>query len=203
MKSNNFPTTPTTINYYNTFATDFVSSTAQVDFHSTQDRFLSFLKPGALILDFGCGSGRDTKYFLGKGYEVEAIDGSAKLCELASEFTGIKVKEMLFEELDDIEKYDGIWACASILHLSKKSLPEIIIKMKNAIKVGGYIYTSFKLGDFEGEINGRYFTFLDIDSFKELIKGIDDIIIEESFISEDARKGREEEIWLNLIIKRI
>ena len=68
------------------------------------------LPVGSRILDFGCGSGRDTKYFLEKGYRVEATDGSAELCKLASAFTGIEVKEMLFQDLDASGKYKGIWA---------------------------------------------------------------------------------------------
>ena len=65
---------------------------------------------GSRILDFGCGSGQDTKYFLEKGYRVEATDGSDELCKLASAFTGIEVKEMLFQDLDASGKYKGIWA---------------------------------------------------------------------------------------------
>ena len=72
---------------------------------------------------------------------------------------------MLFEELDVVEKYDGIWACASILHVEKKKLPDILKRMATATKNGGVIYTSFKYGDFEGEKNGRYFTYLTEESF--------------------------------------
>ena len=98
--------------------------------HITQDRFLRVLAENRFILDFGCGSGRDTKYFLSKGYQVEATDGSSELCKLASAFTGIKVKEMLFQDLDASDKYDGIWACSSILHLSKKKLLPVSRRMR-------------------------------------------------------------------------
>ena len=94
-----------------------------------QDKFLEKLNPDAYILDFGCGAGRDTKYFLSRGYQVDAIDGSEQLCRIASEYTGIKVRQMLFQELDEKEKYDGIWACASILHLPKKQLREVLENM--------------------------------------------------------------------------
>lgn len=90
--------------------------------HPIQDAFLSYLKPGARILDFGCGSGRDTKYFLEHGFEVDAIDGSERLCALAGKLTGIPVKQMLFEDLDAMDVYDGIWACASVLHLEYEPL---------------------------------------------------------------------------------
>ena len=85
-----------TIDYYNLNAENFIQSTQNVDMHLAQDKFLHLLNEGAAILDFGCGSGRDTRYFLDKGYQVTATDGSAELCRWASAFTGIEVKEMLF-----------------------------------------------------------------------------------------------------------
>ena len=105
-----------TLDYYNQNADQFVKGTVSVDFKKTQDRFLEALS-GKRILDFGCGSGRDTKYFIEAGFEVVATDGSAELCKSASEYTGITVKQMLFGELEDIDRYAGIWACSSILHL--------------------------------------------------------------------------------------
>jgi len=118
-----------TLDYYNQNADDFIQGTISVDFASTQDRFIKRIAPGALILDFGCGSGRDTKYFLDKGFIVEATDGSEELCKRASEYTGITVKQMLFQELDAKEKYAGIWACSSILHLPKDELKGVLVKM--------------------------------------------------------------------------
>lgn len=106
----------------NSIEFNFIESTQNVDMHQDQDRFLRLLDEDASILDFGCGSGRDTRYFLDKGYQVTATDGSAEICRLASSFTGIAVKEILFGELDDINTYDGIWVCSSILHLPKNEL---------------------------------------------------------------------------------
>ena len=102
-----------------------------------QDRFLEKLEKGSYILDFGCGSGRDTKYFLEQGYRVEAVDGSDELCKRASQYTGIQVKQMFFEELSAVDKYDGIWACSSILHLPIDQLAEVVQKMAAALRGGG------------------------------------------------------------------
>ena len=169
-----------------------------VAFHT----FLSYLPPRSHILDFGCGSGRDTKYFLAQGHQVDATDGSEELCKIASEYTGIPVKQMLFEDLDAVEKYAGIWACASILHVAKTQLSEILRKMTTATKKGGIIYTSFKYGDFEGEKNGRFFTFLTENSFEELIKDIPELRIEKMWTSADVRADRVDEKWLNIILKK-
>ena len=191
-----------TINYYNQNAENFIANTQNADMHPTQERFLRLLDANTSILDFGCGSGRDTKYFLEKGYQVTATDGSAELCRLASEFTGIKVKEMLFQELDAINQYDGIWACSSILHLPKKELLPVIQKMCEALKDNGIIYTSFKYGDFEGERNGRYFTDFTEKTFREYIEKVPELTIEEAWITSDVRPGRGEEKWLNLILRK-
>ena len=191
-----------TIDYYNLNVENFIQSTQNVDMHLVQDKFLHLLNEGAAILDFGCGSGRDTRYFLDKGYQVTATDGSAELCRRASAFTGIEVKEMLFGELDEIDTYDGIWACSSILHLPKNELLLVIRKMCDALKSTGVIYTSFKYSDFEGVRNGRYFTDFTEDSFKEFIAEIPELTIEEYWITGDARPGRGDEKWLNLILRK-
>ena len=191
-----------TIDYYNQNAKNFIENTQNVDMHLAQDKFLQLLDSQSSILDFGCGSGRDTKYFLEKGYHVTATDGSAELCKLASAFTGIEVKEMLFQELDDINKYDGIWACSSILHLPKKELFPVLRKMCIALKSAGVIYSSFKYGDFEGERNGRYFTDFTEDTFRDFIKDIPELTIEDHWITSDVRPGRGNETWLNLIIRK-
>lgn len=192
-----------TLNYYNTNANSFVSSTLSVDFTQTQDKFLNLLPPTASILDFGCGSGRDTKCFLDAGMQVDATDGSEELCRLASEYTGIPVRQMLFEDLDAKAQYDGIWACSSILHLSKDVLKDVIMKMIVALKEHGIIYTSFKYGTFEGERNGRFFTDFTEETFREFVSDVDEIKIEESWITGDVRPGRGDERWLNLILRKI
>lgn len=194
--------TSTTLNYYNQNADSFIQGTVSVDFSQVQDKFLERLNEGDYILDFGCGSGRDTKYFLKKGMVVDAIDGSVNLCKLASEYTGIKVRNILFQELDEQEKYDGIWACASILHLSKEELSVVLDKMIAALKKNGIIYTSFKYGDFEGERNGRYFTDFTDKSFKEFIENVAGVEIVEYWITGDVRQGRGEEKWLNIILQK-
>lgn len=191
-----------TLTYYNQNATQFYDSTISVEFTATQQRFLSHLSESAIILDFGCGSGRDTKAFLDQSYSVEAIDGSVELCKLAAAHTGIQVRHMLFQELSAVNKYDGIWACSSILHLPKAELSEVMRKMSAALKPNGIIYTSFKYGTFSGERNGRYFTDMTEETFAEFIRHIDELQIEEQWITSDVRPGRGEEQWLNLILRK-
>ena len=191
-----------TLDYYNKNAQQFSKETISVDFTKTQDRFLNYLTDKGYILDFGCGSGRDTKYFLDKGFQVKAVDGSKELCRLAAEYTGIKVGQMLFEDLDEKEIYDGIWACSSILHLAYGELEDVFIKMARALTSHGILYTSFKYGTAEGERNGRYFTDMTEENFRKFIQNIDSVKIEEYWITGDVRQGRGEEKWLNLILRK-
>ncbi len=124
-----------TINYYNSNAKEFVSGTVSVDFESIQKKFTDRLPEKSVILDFGCGSGRDTKYFMSEGYQVDAVDGSIELCRLAREYTGMEVENIYFDELAQVEKYDGIRACSSMLHLPLDDLTDVMSKMIIALKV--------------------------------------------------------------------
>ena len=191
-----------TLGYYDSHADKFYKSTVNIEFTTMQEKFLTKLEKGSNILDFGCGSGRDTKYFFEQGYNVEAIDGSAELCKLASEYTGIKVRNIFFQNLSEVDKYDGIWACSSILHLPVGELDEVMKKMVIALKKNGIIYTSFKYGTFAGERNGRYFTDMTEEVFAVFLSGIDGLKIEEQWITSDVRPGRGEEKWLNLILRK-
>ena len=191
-----------TLEFYNANANQFSESTRDVDFSATQKSFLKLLPKGGTILDFGCGSGRDTKFFLENGFEVDATDGSEELVELASEFTGIKVKKMLFNELREKNKYNGIWACSSILHLPKDELLNVFQKMAIALKDNGVIYTSFKYGTFEGERNGRYFTDFTEATFQNFSQQFLNLSIENYWITSDVRSERSDEKWLNLLLRK-
>ncbi len=191
-----------TLDYYNKNASSFAEGTVDVDFYDTQKHFQKLLPEQGCILDFGCGSGRDTKYFLSQNFQVDAIDGSEKLCLIASDYTGIKVKKMLFNELEEIEKYDGIWACSSILHLPQNELKAVLGKMVKALKINGIIYTSFKYGEFEGERNGRYFTDFTEEKFEKFVQNIENVKLREEWITSDVRPGRGDEKWLNLILQK-
>ena len=191
-----------TLEYYNKKAHEFVNNTVSVKFTDTQDLFLKYLPENGYILDFGCGSGRDTKYFKDKGYKIKAIDGSEELCQIASEYSGIKVECMLFQDLNENDQYDGIWACASILHLSKTEMKDVFKKMIRSLKKNGIIYTSFKYGEFEGMKNDRYFSDFTEKIFQEYLINIEGVELEKQWVTADVRPDRGEEKWLNIILRK-
>lgn len=192
----------TTIDYYNKNAKKYSSSTIGVDFSSTQERFLDYLPQHAKILDFGCGAGRDTKAFLEKGFDVDAVDGSEELCMIASAYTGIAVRQMFFQQLGVVAKYDGIWACASILHLPNDELVSVMKKMSVALKPTGIIYTSFKYGTFSGKRNDRFFSDFTEQTFNGFLLNIPELKCDEYWISTDVRPNRKDEKWMNIILSR-
>jgi len=192
-----------TLRYYAKNAESFGKSTLNVDMSDARGRFLELLPSHASVLDFGCGSGRDAKAFKDLGYRVEACDGSEELCLLASEWAGIPVRTMLFQDLSEVSRYDGIWACASILHLNKEKLKDVLFKIARALKPDGILYTSFKYGTFEGIRNGRYFTDFTGTSLERFLKDIPELRTIETWVTKDVRPERKEEKWLNILVRRV
>lgn len=190
-----------TIRYYDEHAEAFAAETAGADMGECRSKFLNYLQPGRKILDAGCGSGRDAAAFLDAGYEVEAFDASRELCRLASEKTGINVKQRRFEELEGEGLYDGIWACASLLHVSRTDLPDVIKRLYRLLRDGGILYASFKKGTGERLKDGRYFHDLEETACREIMEEAG-LTVLESFISGDVRKGREREKWVNIISRK-
>ena len=185
-----------TICYYDRNAEEFAAGTENADMQELRGRFLKYLNPGAKILDAGCGSGRDALAFLKAGYEVDAFDGSAQMCRIASERTGISVRQLRFEEVEGEDEYDGIWACASLLHVHAKDLPAVLKRLYKLLKRGGVLYVSFKYGSGEREKGDRYFHDLTESECRDLLAGAGFSEME-ILVTGDVRAGRQDEKWVN------
>ena len=197
-----------TIKYYEKEYETFIAETIDADTEVLRRRFLSHITDNGEILDLGCGSGRDTKAFIDAGYRVSAIDGSEEICRAASEYTGIDVKCMDFFDIKDEAAYDGIWACASVLHVEKSRIPKLLEVLYRALKKGGVLYLSFKYGDHDGFRDGRHFTDLNENGFSELLDSLycesvtrDEFELIDEWKSEDVRRGKNVE-WLNVILRK-
>ena len=191
-----------TLDYYNQQASLYNETTFSIEFEQRRAFFLKYLPVGAHLLDLGCGSGRDSRAFLEQGYQVTAIDGSEELCKLASKNIGQSVRCQRFEALTDQCLYDGVWACASLLHLATPALKEAIHNVERALKPGGYFYASFKYGIYEGERAGRYFNDFTEEKWKDLLRYFPTLTLQELEVTTDVIPGREDVRWLNLIMRK-
>ena len=190
------------IGYYNTNADQFFASTIGADISELRNRFTKYLNQGDYILDLGCGSGRDTKAFLDQEFRVDAIDGSEELCKKASEYTEIQVKNQCFQDLNEEDKYNGVWACASLLHVEYNELPDVFSKVYTALKTNGVFYMSFKLGDSDVIREDRHFTDMNDERFDALnVQAIGFEVIDR-WQTLDVRPDRNVE-WFNVILKKV
>jgi SAM-dependent methyltransferase len=199
-----------TLAYYEDQATAFFAETVTVDMAPLYARFLAHLPPGGSILDAGCGcgcgcgcgSGRDARAFQRLGYAVTAFEASPALARLASEHCGLPVEVRRFQDVEWHDRFDGIWACASLLHVPMAELPEVFGRLGRALKFGGVLYASFKYGAGEREHGGRRFTDLDEAGLAGLVEAVPARVVIETWVTEDRREGREGERWLNAVLAR-
>lgn len=187
--------------YYDENAVAFFDSTVGVDMAPIYEKFLPHVAKGGLILDAGCGSGRDARYFLASGYDVTAFDASRELCGLATDYLGKEVLWLRFEDIQWEEQFDAVWACASLLHVPQIQLAETFSKLTRAMKAGAVMYVSFKQGQGERQVGGRHFTDLTQDRLRDLVASIEGLQFIEQWLTEDRRPGREE-IWLNALLRK-
>lgn len=190
-----------TIDYYNQNADQFFTATYDVDMTSLYKIFLHYLPDNASILDLGCGSGRDSLAFKNFGYQVNAVDSSKELVEKARQLTGLPVRLENFYELSELNQYDGVWACASLLHCERKRLPEVLEKILKALKVNGICYMSFKYGAGDRYKDGRQFTDMDESQTQSLLKKFDNILLLQQWITIDKRPNHNED-WLNIVFQK-
>ena len=189
------------IEYYSQNAADYFEKTVDIDMQEYWDRFIQNLPEGGSILDLGCGSGRDSAYFMSLGYDVTAMDASEEMCALASIHIGQDVLNLSFDEMDFDEVFDGIWACASLLHVPSDKIDDILSKIMEGIKVNGVLFMSFIYGEFEGERDGRYYTDFRTRTLKELIARHDNMELIEIQKCADTQEDNKD--WVYAIVKKL
>jgi SAM-dependent methyltransferase len=190
------------IEYYSKNAGAYFEKTVDVDMQECWDSFTGLLPEGGSVLDLGCGSGRDSAYFVSCGFDVTAMDACEDMCDLASIHIGQDVLQLSFAEMDFNEVFDGIWACASLLHIPGDEIEDILTKVVNSLKINGVLYMSFHYGDFEGERDGRYYKDYRTKSLKDLIARHEGLELIEIQKCQDTRPETNAE-WIYALARRI
>ena len=191
-----------TINYYNENAETFYQNTVDIDLEPFYEKFLRYIPDKGRILDVGCGSGRDSLYFINNGYDVTSIDASEEMVKLSSALTGQSTIHLRIEDIDYQNKFNGIWACASLLHIEKILTEKVLISLGNALKKNGVLYASYKYGTNTSILEGRYYNNFDESSFGAVIGNIEKLGIVNQWTTDDLRPSRENEKWLNVLLEK-
>jgi SAM-dependent methyltransferase len=191
-----------TIGFYDENAEDFFQRSVDADMARGHADFTALAAPGGRILDAGCGSGRDSLAFARLGFRVTPMEASAKLAALASAHTGLPVEVMTFDQIAWREEFDGVWACASLLHVPRAELPAAVTRLRDALVPGGVLWMSFKYGAQERFANGRHFTDLDEAGAGPLIEAVGGLSLISLTVTDDSREDRPGERWLSVLCRR-
>lgn len=191
-----------TLDYYNQNALTYATETQHLDMQSVYERFVELLPSGASLLDLGCGSGRDAKYFKEEGFDVTALDGSAELAALTEKHLEQPVLVQDFIDLTLPQNYNGIWACASLLHLPKSKLLSVLQTLHTHLSQGGVFYASFK-GNKQPDgldLKGRYFAYYDTPTLQSMFTEAG-FVVKELWTEEKPLRDYLQ-IWHNIIVTR-
>lgn len=189
------------IGYYDQHGAAFFAGSIDAEMSALHARFLAHLPKAAAVLDGGCGSGRDALAFATAGHQVTAFDGSDEMVRLAREHTGLPVLRMTFDEVAWDAAFDGIWTCASLLHVPRAELPDAMGRLARALKPGGAWMLSFKKGETEREVGGRRFTDMTEPMLSDLLAA-QGLAVVDLWSAADVRPGRADEYWVAAIAKR-
>jgi cyclopropane fatty-acyl-phospholipid synthase-like methyltransferase len=197
---------------YNKIAKHWAKDHAQDDWWvKTTDEFLSLLTPGSVILDIGCGPGVKSQYLVGHGFKVEGVDFSEGMINIAKKrLPAEKFHVLDIKDLDSFnEKYNGILAQAVLLHIPKKEIKDTLIKIKDRLNPGGYLYIAVKGKKEDGPEEeivkendygyeySRFFSFYTIEELRGYFNEIGMQIVKENI----EKTGHT--VWIQMILKNI
>lgn len=189
------------MDYYEKNALEYFNNTKNADMSATYKKFLKYVNTGQRILDVGCGSGRDLKYFRGQGFDAEGLEPSKELCRLLKNETSAVVHNSTVQKFTAKSKYHAIWACASLIHLQDKELFDFFKHIDRILFPGGIIYASGKNGISTGiSEDGRFFLEFTEELLKKILEENRKLVLKEKWYSKDVT-GRNEFRWLNFILE--
>jgi 2-polyprenyl-3-methyl-5-hydroxy-6-metoxy-1,4-benzoquinol methylase len=191
------------VSYYDKNADSFFERTAYRDMSSAYNKFLPLIPKTGHILDAGCGVGRDGKHFKQQGYTVTLFDASSSMVEKAQKHVGQEVLKLTFEDLDFQEEFDGVWACASLLHVPYDSMQNALQNIHKALKPNGIFYASYKRGESDMVVGDRHFYNMNEEKITPYLSSLFEII--ELWSNADGVSQvapSPEKQWFNLLCRK-
>jgi len=190
------------IAFYEQNAEDFFRRSVDADMARGHGEFTALLEPGARVLDAGCGSGRDALAFSRAGFQVTAIEAAPNLAALARAHAGLPIQVMTFDQIDWQGAFEGVWACASLLHVPRAELASAVRRLRDALTPGGVFWMSFKYGTGERQAGERTFTDLDESGARALLAEVGGLSLTSLHVTEDVRAERSGDRWLSILCRR-
>ncbi|WP_019955993.1 class I SAM-dependent methyltransferase [Yoonia vestfoldensis] len=192
--------------YYDRHATIFIATTRDVDMSDARERFLAAVPARAngpaRILDAGSGSGRDALALRVLGYDVKAFDASPAMVAATQAHAAVETRLMCFEDFAWEHSFEGIWACASLLHVSDADLSGVVDRLAAHLVPGGALYLSFKRGTGARVKDGRRFTDMTAEGLAALLDGCGAFNEPDLWESRDCRPDRTSEVWVNAVVNK-
>lgn len=193
-----------TLSHYNSTAASFWEGTKD---HDVTQNYAAFLAPFPAnktldILDFGCGPGRDVKYFKSLGHRPVGLDGCPNFCAMARDYTGCEILHQHFLQLNLPEAaFDGIFANASLFHVPGKELPRVLRELHTALKTDGILFTSNPRGDGEGWNGPRYGHYMQIEASQKFLQQAGFEVLDHYY--RPAGKPLAEQPWLAIVSRKL
>lgn len=189
-----------TSDWYSSNAAAFCERTFAIDMDHVHRRFLRYMPLRGRILDVGCGSGRDSRRFVELGYSVDARDRSQEIAEEARRLTGLTVRVEDVLQLEDRDSFDGVWACAMLIHLRDHEFDEAIFRLTRALRLGGVLYISLKQSERRNPSDARDFHLWIPEEASRRIHSFGRLQPLEAWSTEEGPP--KETRWINLISRR-
>jgi SAM-dependent methyltransferase len=185
--------------FYEDHAVEYFSGTSGAQTQFVLDRFLSHLPANAAILDAGCGSGRDLKYFHSRGHCALGIDASTALVQMAAEYSGAPCEVVRIERISYEERFDGVWACASLLHLPRDAFRPALRSLNRALKRGGTLFMAVQEGQGEAILpDGRLYVYYSEDDIRTSLDAAG-LAVNELWTTRNSAEAVHQPVWINVI----
>ena len=193
-----------TLQHYEQNAEDFWQGTRGHDVSQNIAALLQHIEsqPPHVILDFGCGPGRDLKVFADLGHSVTGVEGSARFTAMARAHSGCTVWQQDFLKLDlPHQHFDGIFANAVLFHVPVQELQRVLGDLHATLKPGGVLFSSNPRGKNDaGWSGGRYGVYHDLETWRGYLTAAG--FTELTHYYRPEGQPREQQPWLASVWRR-